>query len=81
MSKQLTQSTLLKEEFYLVQTSRDTKTSKTNNKGGSDCFHCGDPNHWAYEYPQLYEEDNSELIPTNENGRRVHTQVSEVVKY
>ena len=35
--------------------------AKTNSKGGSHCFNCGSPSHWAYECPQLSREQQSQL--------------------
>ncbi len=34
---------------------------KTNSKGESHCFNCGSPSHWAYECPQLSNEQQSQL--------------------
>ena len=35
--------------------------SKTNSKGESHCFNCGSPSHWAYECPQLSNEQQAQL--------------------
>ena len=38
-----------------------TGESETNSKGESDCFNCGSPSHWAYECPQLCNEQQAQL--------------------
>ena len=80
VGKQLTRATIMKEEVVFAQTRRDTNTSKTRKKGESKCFHCDDPNNWAYECPQLSEKKRFKLSATKERGGHVHTQVSEVVE-
>jgi hypothetical protein len=34
---------------------------RTNSKGESHCFNCGSPSHWAYECPQLSNEQQAQL--------------------
>ena len=80
VNKQTMRAAPEKEGVVFKQTSSDTKTSKTNKKGESDCFHCGKQNHWTYEFPQLSEKERDELNETKEKGGYIHTQVSEVVK-
>ena len=53
---------------------------KTKKKGESNCFHCGEPNHWDYKCPQVSEKDRAELSTTKEKVGRVHKKVSEVVE-
>jgi hypothetical protein len=36
-------------------------SAKTNSKGESHCFNCGDATHWAYECPQLSGEQQAQL--------------------
>ena len=76
----ITWDTPVKEESAFAQTSINTKKRKINKKGESECFHYGDPNHWAYEYPQLSEKERDEIITTKEKGGRIQTKVSEVVE-
>jgi hypothetical protein len=38
-----------------------TGESRTNSKGESHCFNCGSPSHWAYECPQLSNEQQAQL--------------------
>ncbi len=35
--------------------------STTNSRGESLCFNCGSPSHWAYECPQLSNEQQAQL--------------------
>ena len=35
--------------------------SRTNSKGESHCFNCRSPSHWAYECPQLSNEQQAQL--------------------
>ncbi len=35
--------------------------SKTNSKGEPHCFNCESPSHWAYECPQLSNEQQAQL--------------------
>ncbi len=35
--------------------------SKTNSKSESHCFNCGSLSHWAYECPQLTNEQQAQL--------------------
>ena len=77
VSNKLTRTTPFKEKNSFTEINKDTKTS---NKGKSNFFHCGDLNHWSYECPQLSDKQMWELSATKENGGRVHTEVSELVK-
>eukprot|EP00956_Cyclotella_meneghiniana_P000563 scaffold626_cov49-Cyclotella_meneghiniana.AAC.1 len=36
--------------------------AKTNSKGESGCFHCGDPGHWVTDCPDLTEEKKGSLL-------------------
>ena len=69
----------LTEELESTQTSSEKKTSKTNKKGGSDYFHCGDQHHRACKCPHLSDTERAKLNTTKKKCGRVNTQVSEVV--
>ena len=84
VSKQLTRTTTVNKEVAFkhtnIESKVDTKMDKTKKKGESNCFHCGEPNHWDYKCPQVSEKDRAELSTTKEKVGRVHKKVSEVVE-
>ena len=56
-----------------------TGESRTNSKGESHCFNCGSPSHWAYECPQLSNEQQAQLhmnieVQEEEGGKEQEAQ-------
>ena len=72
--KKLARVTPVKEYAAFAQTISNTKTSKKKKKGKPECFHCGDPKNWAYEFPQLSDKERDELSATKEKGGCAHAQ-------
>ena len=79
MDKHHTRAMPVKEEVSFAQTSNNTKTRKANNKGETNCFRCGDPNHWDCECQKLSGKYRYNIIETKEKVVSVRTQASEMI--
>jgi hypothetical protein len=50
------------------------RVKKTNNCGDSHCYNCGSADHWAYECPQLTNEQQAQLHMNLEGNKDVEEQ-------
>ncbi len=47
---------------------------RTNSRGESHCFHCGETSHWAFECPQLSKEQQAQLHMKVKSQERAEQQ-------